>query len=230
MPKVTKEYMDNKRNSIVDCCYQVCIRKPVSSVTMMDIINETGLSQGGIYRYFNDLDEILRAMIMKMRQHFGIIEETDQYFNQAKDLTVAEFATNICSMLSDRMERNLMDIQKINFDLSVLAINEPERVKKILDGIKTEGNMEHLTKCTVELFTKGIKEGSIKPRVNEQDLMRYISCVYNGIEMNCIISNCYKEGPMKVNYSPKPLFDILAKTIIYLLGEEEWYECTRNSR
>ena len=67
MPKVTEEYMENKRKMIVDAAYQVCLRKPVEMVTISDVISETGMSQGAIYRYYNGLDEILADMVTKMR-------------------------------------------------------------------------------------------------------------------------------------------------------------------
>ena len=53
MPKVTEEYIESKRRMIVDACYQVCLRKPVEMVTISDVIAETGMSQGAIYRYYN---------------------------------------------------------------------------------------------------------------------------------------------------------------------------------
>ena len=45
MPKVTDEYVKNKRKRIVDACYAVCLRKPIQMVTMTDVIEESGLSQ-----------------------------------------------------------------------------------------------------------------------------------------------------------------------------------------
>lgn len=220
MPKVSEDYFIQKKKAILDATYQVCLKKSVSSVTMMDIINETGLSQGGIYRFYPDLDAILQALILRIRQNFNIIDETDTIFEAYKDKSPKEFSEAICMLLADRMEQNLMDIQKINFDLSVLAINEPKRVQKILNGINEEGNMEHLTKCTVQLLSQKIAEGNCKPRVPLEDLMQYISCVYGGIERNCIVSHCYSYGPMSVTYSPRPLFQTLAKTISYLLGDD----------
>ena len=77
MPKVTQEYIDNKRRMIVDSCYQVCLRKPVEMVTISDVIAETGLSQGGIYRFYKDLDEILSDMITNMRRDYNIIDKLD---------------------------------------------------------------------------------------------------------------------------------------------------------
>lgn len=220
MPKVSEEYFIQKKQSIIDATYRVCLTKPVSTVTMMDIIKETGLSQGGIYRFFPDLDEILKAMIRMMRSQFNIIDDTDEIFECYKDKPAGEFCEAICGMLADKMEANLMDIQKINFDLSVLAINEPERVRKILSGIPEEGNMEHLTKCTTLLFSQKMANDQIKPRVTPELLMQYIACVYSGIERNCIVSSCYSYGPMSVKYSPRPLFETLAKTITYLLGAD----------
>ena len=51
MPKVSEEYYKNKRKEIVDAAYRVCTRKPISSVEMKDIIEETGFSHGVVYRY-----------------------------------------------------------------------------------------------------------------------------------------------------------------------------------
>ena len=42
-------------------------------VTISDVIAETGMSQGAIYRYYNGLDEILADMLTKMRSEYNII-------------------------------------------------------------------------------------------------------------------------------------------------------------
>ena len=54
MPKVTEEYIIKKKKMITDTAYELCLEKTVSTVTMQDIINRTGLSQGGIYRFYHD--------------------------------------------------------------------------------------------------------------------------------------------------------------------------------
>ena len=78
MPKVTQEYFDNKRKMIVDCTYKVCLRKPVEMVTISDVIAETGLSQGGIYRFYKDLDAILSDMIAGMRRDYNFTDSLDE--------------------------------------------------------------------------------------------------------------------------------------------------------
>lgn len=55
MPKMNQDYFEQKRRKILDAAYVVCMQKPMHEVSMRDIISESGLSQGGIYRYFQTL-------------------------------------------------------------------------------------------------------------------------------------------------------------------------------
>ena len=63
MPKVSEDYFKKKRDEILDAAYQVVMEKPIYSVSLRDIIQKSGLSQGGIYRYYSGLDDILIALI-----------------------------------------------------------------------------------------------------------------------------------------------------------------------
>lgn len=220
MPKVTDEYIKNKRKRIVDACYTVCLRKPVQMVTMTDVIEESGLSQGGIYRFYNDLDEILRDVIQEMRCGFNIVEETDRLFSKTDEMSVNEMVYAICEMLGRNMEEQLMTVQKLNFDLSVLAINEPQRVAKILGSIHEESNLEHLTKLLESWIEQEFQKSNIKPKADSVEIMQYAASVYSGIEMNCIINACYNHGPMKIKYEPRKLFNVHAKVMIMLMGGE----------
>jgi len=67
MAKVSKEYYEFKKASIIDASLEVCKRKTVSSVTMQDIIDEAGISQGGIYRYYKNIDEVLIDLLSRIR-------------------------------------------------------------------------------------------------------------------------------------------------------------------
>ena len=217
MPKVTQEYMDNKRKMIVDCAYRVCLRKPVEMVTISDVIAETGLSQGGIYRFYKDLDEILSDMISGMRRDYNIIDDLDKAIAE-KDASFEDITRNICRVLADVMEAHLMDIQKINFDLTVLAINEPERAAKIIKGVKGRGNMEHLASVIFPYLAQASMAHKLEPKHDPMELFQFISSAYVGIETNCILTACYGQAPLKANCGPKEMFDILATTIILLFG------------
>ena len=133
MPKVTEEYIVNKKKRITDVAYELCLEKTVSTVTMQDIIDRTGFSQGGIYRFYKDIDDIFSDMIRQMRERVSIKEKIDEILGQKEILTPQGITDRLFAMLADFMESELMGIEKIDFELSVLAMNMPDRIEKISD-------------------------------------------------------------------------------------------------
>ena len=222
MPKVTKEYIQNKKNKIIDAAYTLCLRQTVSTVTMQDIINETGFSQGGIYRFYKDIDDIFSDMLLFLRQQESIKEKLDEILMQADELSPTVITNLIFDMLADFMKRELMGIEKIDFELSVLAMNNPEIVDKILKKIPGTGNMEYLTMRTMEYLVGQAASGRIKPRVSVEELLSFISSAFTGIQTTCIVNNCYQHerNPLTDFYQPEVQLKTLAKTVNYLIGEE----------
>ena len=76
MSRVSKEYYELKKKAIVDATLEVCEKKTISSITMQDIINATGLSQGAIYRYYKNIDEILADLLSRI--HIEQYESVDR--------------------------------------------------------------------------------------------------------------------------------------------------------
>ena len=222
MPRVSEEYFEKKKQMIVDAAYSVCLRKPVEMVTMSDVIEEAGLSLGGIYRFYKDLDEGLCDMVTRMRLDYNFIDKFEK-LKSIENPNINDMIYKFCDILGDTMEKHLMDIQKINFDLTVLAINEPKRAEKIIGSLKGRGtgNFEYLARTALPMLVKAAKQAGLKPRGKDKDIYNFISAAYTGIEMNCILSACYGSAIMNVTCKPKPLFKTLAKTIIYLIGGEE---------
>ncbi len=221
MPKVTEEYIINKKKMIIDAAYALCIEKTVSTVTMQDIINKTGLSQGGIYRFYKDLDEIFRDMLIDIRKRVPFKSQVDELLEHIEEIPEREIAYVIFDMLADFMEKELMGIEKIDFELSILAMNEPQRMDKILSDLPDVGNKEYILKRIMEHFVKKIEQGRCTPRVSGEELFSYIISAYSGIQMCCIVNNCYKQDAFSELYKPRKQFVTLARTVNYLLGIEE---------
>lgn len=221
MPKVTKEYIENKKKMITGAAYELCLEKTVSTVTMQDIINRTGLSQGGIYRFYHDIDEIFADMLMELRERVSIKDKVDEIFSHADEIPIREVTNRITDMLADFMAEELMGIQKVDFELSVLAMNAPARVEKILGDAKGIGNKEYIMLRTSEFYKQKLESGELHARVSEIELLTYISSAYSGIQLSCIVNNCYRKNPMAEFYQPKIQMQTLAKTINFLLGLDE---------
>lgn len=223
MPKVTEEYIADKKKRITDAAYTLCLQKTVSTVTMQDIIDRTGLSQGGIYRFYKDIDEIFADMIRQMREKVSIKEKIDEILEQKDELPPHEITHRLFAMLADFMESELMGIEKIDFELSVLAMNRPDRIEKIMGGLSEAGNMEYLTLRTMAYFKEQVERGKIRPRVSAEELLAFISSAYGGIQMTCIVNNCYRHerNPLAALYQPRSLLKILAQTVNELIGAGE---------
>lgn len=221
MPKVTEEYIKNKKNMIIRTAYDLCIQKTVSTVTMQDIIDATGLSQGGIYRFYKDIDEIFKDMLIDNRQRVTIKPQLDEIFADTASEDVANVLHKVFVLLTEFMTNELMGIVKINFELSVLSMNAPSRVEKILGEIEGTGNFEYLFMCVSQYLKQCIANGTVMPRISAEELLTYLTTAYNGIEMSCIINHCYKKLPLMEWYVPKTQLKTLETTLHYLLGLED---------
>lgn len=221
MPKVSEEYFKNKKNMIVCKVYDLCLQKPISTVTMQDIINATGLSQGGIYRFYKDIDEIFRDMLINNRQKVNIKGQVDDIFLDSERKDIRIVLHQIFELLSDFMTKELMGIVKINFELSVLSMNAPQRVEKILGEIDGTANFEYLFMRVSQYLQEYISNNDRTTKVSLEEILTYLTTTYNGIEMSCIINHCYKKLPLTEWYTPKTQLMTLETTLYYLLGLED---------
>jgi AcrR family transcriptional regulator len=62
MPRVSQAHLDARRQQIVDAARARFASHGFSHTSMADIVTESGLSNGAIYRYFTSKDEIVIAV------------------------------------------------------------------------------------------------------------------------------------------------------------------------
>ena len=62
MPRVDDQYLESRRREIVDAAMTCFSREGFHRTTMQDIVRETGLSAGAIYRYFKSKEDIVAAI------------------------------------------------------------------------------------------------------------------------------------------------------------------------
>lgn len=73
MPKVTQQYMDARREQILDAARRCFLRDGFHSASMQDLFTEAGLSAGAVYRHFTSKDEMILAIAEEnMREVLGV--------------------------------------------------------------------------------------------------------------------------------------------------------------
>ena len=120
------------------------------------------------------------------------------------------------------LEKQLLAVNKVkpaydNWRNQVKATAAAEEEKTGTEKALSDSN-KALEKAQEQF--KESKKRKYKLRDKPENIANFISASYTGIEMNCILTACYK-APMGARCKPKPLFSTLAKSIIYLCGGEE---------
>jgi AcrR family transcriptional regulator len=217
MPKVSHEYVIRKKNSILEAALSVCTVKPLYEITMRDIIKASGVSQGGIYRYYSDLDEILVAIINQANANAdykqavdGIIENSD-----SPKKTIEKLFT----FLGEYIKENLSTVGKIQFELTILFANNPERQLKILPNITENESGQYLVKRIFTTIQEGISLGNFQPEVPLEDLFTFIITSIDGIVRDVVLQKCYGMFQNEqALFDEIRLMDTLRKSVQSLLG------------
>ncbi|WP_419994678.1 TetR/AcrR family transcriptional regulator [Streptomyces boninensis] len=74
MPRVSQAHLDAKRRQIIEGAKRTFTRNGFHASSMQDVLGETGLSAGALYRYFKGKDELILAVaaeaFTQMREAF----------------------------------------------------------------------------------------------------------------------------------------------------------------
>ena len=62
MPRVSREYLDRRRDEILAAAMRCFAREGFHRTTMQDIVAESGLSPGALYRYFAAKEDLIAAI------------------------------------------------------------------------------------------------------------------------------------------------------------------------
>ncbi|MFE3575576.1 TetR/AcrR family transcriptional regulator [Lysinibacillus sp. NPDC059133] len=220
MPKVSHEYVQEKKNSILEAAITVCKVKPLYDISMRDIIKASGVSQGGIYRYYSDLDEILIEVINQVNVNAGYKHIIDGITDTSNSPT--KTIIKLFNFLGEYMKENVSTVGKIQFELTILCANNPEREKKILSNIMENESGQYLMQQIFHSIHKGISSGCFKPEISIEDLSTFMMTSIDGIVRDVVLQKCYGMfSNDQVQFDEIRLMNTLCKSVLLLLGTKE---------
>lgn len=219
MPRVNDEYIEKKRNEIIDAAYRVCVRKPITSVEMKDVIAETGFSHGAIYRYYKDLDEVLHDLIKKINSENRIDDRLKMILDHAGTKEWKRAIHEICDLLADQMESVGTDLLKLSIYSDMLAMSDPKRAVNIAEklGNDEQSPLLYLFSTMTEYLSSVVEERSLKPSKTIDEILQFITASYHGIQTGYVLSDCFKVEQVQGRYKPKEMFSCLAESVIVML-------------
>lgn len=221
MPKVKEGYYQEKKDKLLDIALQICNHKPAYDVKMSDIISESGMSQGGVYKYFSDIDEVFSALINRANAQKNYIEQIDAIVER-KDLPET-ILLNLFSFSEQYFSDMLISYNKILFELGTFFAHDPERRDKITKNVESITVFEYLTQKMYALVSEQTELGYFTPILPLKDVVAFICAAFDGIIRDVTLTKCYllaTEKPPLIAFDEKQLIKSLYISTLTLLGKQ----------
>ncbi|AEF82113.1 TetR/AcrR family transcriptional regulator [Leadbettera azotonutricia] len=208
MPKVTEEYLIDKRNFILKCTGEVLKKKPLYLITMRDIIKKSGFSQGAIYRYYSGLDGIYADFINTYTTNTSLEQRIDTVLSsgQAEKTILAE-----CFMAMGEYIEELLKsvVGKTFFELTVLYAYDFEKRAAVFSNLKFKKSLEYAQGKIVEYAMINVEKGVFRPKIPPRSIIQFVSSFIDGIAQSVALNS----SEMVIS----EMFQTLAKAVVNFL-------------
>lgn len=176
MPKVSEEHFIRRRAQILEAAKKVFSRKGYEPVTMQDIVEESGMSRGGVYQYFSSTEEMMRALM----------EENTSKFEEYVESLIK---TN--EKIWDALQSYLHEVESEAEDPFSMAAYE-----YFVTGWRTEERQNYMSrrygngqKIFLRLFEEGVRRGEFVPKQSLEAITRFFINVNDGIALEATLLN-----------------------------------------
>jgi TetR/AcrR family transcriptional regulator, repressor for uid operon len=174
MPKVLPEYLELKRQEILDGAAACFARSGFHGTTMQDICSEVNLSPGAVYRYFQSKEEIIQAMCTRGHEEDVVtIREAMRLDSTLK--TFDELIRIFFSGVEDREFCALM----------VELISEARHNELIGDSVR-DGWVQ-IMEPLKELVVDAQGRGEMNPKLDPAAVVRVMLGVYQGLVLQNLL-------------------------------------------
>ena len=174
---MTAAHQEARREQILNAVFECLSRKGYSKTTIRDIAAESGLSLGTLYLYFENKDEMVRALSEWMRNKSDA--QLEEQFPEGNTLNI------ILKILSLVIQRyNSPEFEKAGrVDLGIWAesLNHPQ-----LRNTCTEALKDRIVKFS-GLISRAQEEGILSPNLQAEPVARVFMALLAGLEVQKLI-------------------------------------------
>jgi len=171
MPRVAESYLESRRRQIMDAAITCFAREGFHRTTMQDIVGETGLSAGAIYRYFRSKEDIVAAIAA---EHHAAEAAAFAEVSTGDDVGAAlrHLARVSLGRLADPAEQQWRRI-------TVQIWGEALRNDRVL-GIVRSGIDEPVA-ILAALIRRGQRDGSLPQELDAEGAARVCASIFQGL-------------------------------------------------
>ena len=177
-PKVSKEHMEKRRANILEAAKQVFIRNGYERTTMKHVMEEAGVSRGGLYHYFSNKEDLYEAILEENLAH--AVNDNEQLLQQ--DIG-AYWPLLMKRMFGENMEPdNRMDpLAPSNIEFFITGRNDPRRRQYGLERY-------HIgLKIYEDVIQAGQDHGEFSKKYHSKTIARSIVSFIDGLALDYAI-------------------------------------------
>lgn len=215
MPKVTEEYLMEKRNYILQCTHEILQEKPLYLTTMRDIIKKAGFSHGIIYHYYANLDEIYVDYINQNTINNSLGQKIDAIL--ISEQTEKEILFKCIIAMGEYIEEFLKSVGgRTCFELIVFYAYDFEKRAVIFPKLRFKQSLEYAQSKIIDYVSCEVEKGVFHPQIPIHSLIMFVSSFIDGIAQTVATSTA---GGVNNSKEISTMFETLAKAVIGFLEE-----------
>jgi TetR/AcrR family transcriptional regulator, transcriptional repressor of aconitase len=170
MPRVSAAYLAERRAHVLAAAVRCFAREGFHRATMQDVVRESGLSPGALYRYFASKEALVAAIAEE--RHAAERAALDAARSEDVGEAVRAIAQAFLGPLARRDERQW---RRVTVQLWGEALRNPAVMRVIRGGL--DGPLRSLA----ALFRRGQREGTLPDDVDPAALARVTAAVFQGL-------------------------------------------------
>lgn len=171
MPKVTAEYLEARKNQILEAARACFCRRGFHQTTMQDICCESGLSPGAIYRYFRSKEDIVQNISDQARaQEVALIRQVRKRLSAPEVLDT--LTQHFFGMLTSMGDGAPVDLE---------IWTESYRNARLHKNLWR--NYQEYLKAIAGIIRQGIAEGKFNPKIDPKAAAQVMIALYEGTVM-----------------------------------------------
>jgi TetR/AcrR family transcriptional regulator, transcriptional repressor of aconitase len=173
VPKVSQEHLESRRRQITEAALACFSRQGFHRTTMQDIVGESGLSAGAVYRYFASKESIVAALADEHhRSEAAALASADT----AADADVTEVLAELVRVSLGRLDNaNERRWRRVTVQLWAEALRDERLMEVCRSGL--DGPLDVLT----EVMERGQRAGSLPSTLNPGAAARVCAAIFQGL-------------------------------------------------
>ena len=168
MPKVLPQYLEQRRQQILDAAAACFSRRGFHQTTMQHICEEAELSPGALYRYFASKEDIIEAMCA--RGHGDDVQLIRETMSSGATQDVLRALVRHFFLELENMESCVLSIE---------LLGEARRNAFIQDSLR-DGS-ESIRRPLAEIVRSAQQAGEINPGLDADAVARVMMAIYQGL-------------------------------------------------